>query len=277
MRVAHSERPDEGRSAPRSIPRRRFLHAGAACCVPLIAGVGLTRARSASPATPASQDGEADPVLDHMYRELATTAREMTRGLGPKGEHVRILASNLELMAAYLVSRGRDRLARATAKDGLERFGRDAFVRELSDASLRSVDEQARLVGIPRRVREDLGATGLAVDQIATKDASRLAQAAVSQLRSLARHMDRKRSAEDVTVRLAALSPDDELGDENLWKTNPELACLKLRRMIYYWSAVAVVAGMFGAPIFSGVCALWALACQISFDTNCSGMELEEG
>jgi hypothetical protein len=232
---------------------------------------------SASPAPRASQDGEADPILDHMYRELATTAREMTRGLGPKGEHVRTLASNLELMAAYQVSRGHDRLARATAKDGIERFGRDGFVRELSDACLRNVDEQARLVGIPRRAREDLGATGLALEQIATKDVTTLARAAVSQLRSLARHMDRMRSAEGVTVRLAALSPDEEAGDENLWKTNPELACKKLRGMIYYWGAASAIAGMCGAAVLAGVFALWALACQISYDNNCSGMELEEG
>jgi hypothetical protein len=86
--------------------RRAFLRVGAGCAMPLLAGGVLAArgpSREAETVALGSVGQEAvDPVLAHLEQELVRTYHAMRGPAGIRGEHVRSLAANLELVGVCL-------------------------------------------------------------------------------------------------------------------------------------------------------------------------------
>jgi len=115
--------------------RRAFLRVGAGCAMPLLAG-GVLAARgpsradeAAAPGPNVGQDG-VDPVLAHIEEELARTYHAMRGPAGVRGEHVRSLAANLELVGVCLDSRPAAAGAAAAIRRRMTAHGRDATVQD---------------------------------------------------------------------------------------------------------------------------------------------------
>ena len=88
--------------------RRAFLRVGAGCAMPLLAG-GVLAARGPSREAETVALGSVgqdavDPVLAHLEQELVRTYHAMRGPAGIRGEHVRSLAANLELVGVCLDS-----------------------------------------------------------------------------------------------------------------------------------------------------------------------------
>lgn len=96
----------------------------AGCAVPLVAG-GLNWDGGAG-GKRGERTAASDAVLDHARRELARGYHAMRGPAGIRGEHVRSLAANLDLIAACLESNGGAVRVDGELRQGLEQNGPEA-------------------------------------------------------------------------------------------------------------------------------------------------------
>lgn len=273
--MAHAQprcRPDP-QSPPHAIGRRHFLCAGAACCVPLMAGAALGQAASTWAGVMPAQEPEVDAILDHIGRELVRVGQRMQGVGGVKGEHVRALAANLDLMAAHLVQTRVNRRMSAALQDGISRLGRDVFTREISGRHLETALETGRRCGLSHRMREDLDATGMALNLACHEDITSIMRKTVPRLARLADRLDRRRPLEDHAVRLVGQKPGDDFGGS--WGDPPPLTCKDLKVFIYLMGISSAVLGMFSFGVGSGIYAIFSILGSMLYDGVCMEAEAE--
>jgi hypothetical protein len=267
--VAHAQRsglPDTG-LASSGIDRRRLLFAGAACCVPLVAGAAISRASSAWAAMRPAQASDANPILDHIGRELVGIYHGMQGAVGIKGEHVRALAANLDLMAAELVQSGHDTRVQAALREGTERLGPDAFARELSARHQEAAIEMARRCGLARRVPEDLAGTAAALDLARREEIVVFMRKAVPRLAKLADRFDQRVANTRPVVLRADQKPGDDIGGSFYW-VEP-FTCKDFRVMIYVTGIESAILGMLSLGIESGIYAIFSIVATMVYDNIC--------
>ncbi len=156
--------------------RRAFLRVGAGCAMPLLAGGvlasrGLARAEETAAPGPIVGQDAVDPVLAHVEQELARTYHAMRGPAGVRGEHVRTIATNLDLVAACLESsraaaQAETAIRRRLAEHGLDATARDglaAYDRLLEDLVLQHGIAPGRSPEIARLTNAlgTIGADGL--------------------------------------------------------------------------------------------------------------------
>jgi len=118
------------RAAAESRPgRRRFLRLGLGCAVPLAFGGVVRAAGEGLPEVAAQAAG--DPVLEHVGQELLRVYHVMRGPVGIKGEHVRVLATNLDLLGAHLNERKLGARADSALRRRLHERGPEAVARDL--------------------------------------------------------------------------------------------------------------------------------------------------
>jgi hypothetical protein len=93
----------EGLSNPE---RRTFLGVGIGCAAPLLIGSVAGASGAVLAARPGI--GGTEHVCEHAARELLRVHAALRGPQGVRGEHVRAIGTNLELMAACVASHGRD-------------------------------------------------------------------------------------------------------------------------------------------------------------------------
>jgi hypothetical protein len=269
--MAHARpncRPDK-RQASSTLDRRRFLGVGAACAAPLLAGTTLGRLTGAwAGAAPAQK---ADPILDHISRELMKVYRGMRGVQGVQGEHVRALAANLELLGARLQETGDDRRLGAKLRDGVSRTGRDAFAQELSARHAEIAVDLAERHGIVNPVQLGLIEAGAALDLMQRDGIAPVLSKTVPGLLTLAAWIDRARVNKDGVVLLARQKP----GDDFLGYDYPPVAltCGNLKFLAHFMGLAAGAMGISGLEVSGGMCAIAAEVFSMLYDCVCAEQE----
>lgn len=193
--------------------RRTFLGLGVGCAVPLLIGGTMGDASPAVART--SGQPSADPVMDHINRELMRVYREMRGAASIRGEHVRTLAGHLDLLGAHLHGRKDDGRVDAAIRRRLREKGREATAQELvagyGDLAA-GLSAQYGMVwhGIP----DQIGA-GAALDVLAAQGIVATLRGHRVGLHGLAAAIDRAaaaRGAGPVVIALRQKPGDDFLG-----------------------------------------------------------------
>ena len=173
MRVDSASGGQERRAGGSRPDRRAFLRVGAGCAVPLVAGGvlasrGLAGSAEAAAPGPTGQDA-VGPVLAHIEQELARTYHAMRGPAGVRGEHVRSLAANLELVGVCVQARKDDVRAEAAIRRRIEDRGRDGMVQECLAALDDLSADIAVQHGIVRRTTCEPARIAAALDAVAAK------------------------------------------------------------------------------------------------------------
>ena len=264
-------RPDLRPPSP-ATDRRRFLHTGVACVVPLLAGTTFGRTALAWPDATPAQAPETDAILHHITCELLKVGKGMQGVAGIKGEHVRAFAANLNLMAAHLVDNGHNRRLDAKLKEGLGRSGRDGFAGELLTRQTEAMAATAEQYGVANRVRLDLIETASALDVALRQGFAPVLQRSAPRLAALAAAIDRARARQGAVVRTAGQKAGD---DFLLYGPQPEpaLTCKDLRLLMYLSAIASAIFGMASFGVTSGVYALASLVASMLYDWLCTAEE----
>ena len=262
----------EARLAPPPTDRRHFLHTGVVCLVPLLAGTTLGRAASAWPIARPAQAPDTDAIVNHLNRELLKVCQGMQGMEGVKGEHVRALAANLDLMAAHMVEKGHQHRLEAKLKEAVGRSGRDGFAQELFMRQAEAIAATAEEHGIANRVRLDLLETGVALDVARRQGFVTVFQRTAPALHRLAAAMDGARQRQGDVRRAADQKPGDDFFGYNL-QPEPQLTCKDLRFLIHFMAIGGGILGLVGLGISGIICALIAEALSMLYDMVCSGAE----
>jgi hypothetical protein len=198
--------------------RRGFLRAGAGCALPLLAGGMLTSRGLAegvdAGAAPADRD-PSDPVLTHVQQELARTYHAMRGPAGIRGEHVRSLAANLDLIGVCLQSAGSTTRADAALRRRIAEKGREATAEECLAAYDELAVEVSLQFGAISRSGRDPSHAAAAVDSVAARGIVSTVRGHKAVLQRLAASIDRADMMRGATVRPLAVRQkpgDDFLG-----------------------------------------------------------------
>lgn len=248
--------------------RRTFLSLGLGCAVPLLVGGGVLDATGtlADWERPAS----ADPVMDHISRELMRAYNEMRGPAGVRGEHVRTLAANLDLLGAHLEGRGDDRRLDAVLRRRIRENGREGTVQELSARYADLVVGLSLQHGVVSRVETDDQRSLAALDSLVTHGVVGRLRGSNSGLRQLAANIDRAKAvqhAKPVAVVLRQKPGDDFLGypppDGNMnW-------CTFMAAMVDGLGMIAAVLGVTGLGPAAGMVGMAAGTLLIVKDALC--------
>jgi hypothetical protein len=270
MAHARPSCPPDNRPALSALDRRLFLRVGVIGVAPLlVAGTLGQVTRAWAGATP---QPTTDPVLDHVSRELTKICRGMRGVEGVKGEHVRALAANLDLVAAHLQQSGNDRRLDAGIRAGIDRSGRDAFALELHARHAEIAVDTAVRYGIVSQVRLDQTETSAALDRLQQEGVAPALRQAVPGLISLGAWIDRNRARKEAEVLRARQKPGDDFLGYNLYPP-PNYRCSDLKLLVHEMSIAAAVFGICGSAWGGGIFALVAEGLSILYDSGCDPQE----
>lgn len=218
MRVGRASGTREAPADDARPGRRAFLRAGAGCALPLVAGV-MSESRgiaaSAAPRREPIRQDSTEAVLTHVQQELARTYHAMRGPAGVRGEHIRLLAANLDLIGVCLQSGNDDSRADAALRERIGENGRDAA----TDEYLASYDELAVEVNlqygvVPRGGRNRSRAPAV-LDSVAVRGVVSTVRGHKAALNRLAAAIDRAETVRGAGARPLAVRQkpgDDFLG-----------------------------------------------------------------
>ncbi len=270
MAHARPNRTLDERPAASTLDRHRFLHLGTVLIVLILAGTMPGRMVWAEARGPAQSTN--DPVMDHISRELMRVYWGMQGVGGVKGEHVRALAANLDLLAAQLQATGDDQRLNEQLGKGVLRSGRDAFAQELLAGYTGVAAETAARYGLANRARLDPSGTKAAVELLERDGIAAVLQKANAGLLKLAAVIDRNRGNANTQVLLARQKPGDDFLGYNLFP-GPGYSCADLKFLIHEMGIAAAVFGLCGSALGGGVFALFAEGLSMLYDYGCSPLE----
>ncbi len=260
-RVSGAGDPVDGGSRP---DRRAFLRVGAGCAMPLLAGGvlasrGLARAEEGTvPGAPVGQDA-VDPVLAHVEQELARTYHAMRGPTGVRGEHVRTIAANLDLVAACLESSRAAPRAEAAIRRRLGEHGLDATARDGRAAYDRLLDDLARQHGIAPGRPPEIARLSAALDTIGADGLRLKLHGHRTRLNRLAAEIDRAGAMPDAKANplLVRQKPgDDFMGYPEIPPRAGMTACEFLMWLQLYLDLVAISLALGGLELPAGLLAM---------------------
>jgi hypothetical protein len=276
MRVESASGGQERRANGSRPDRRAFLRVGAGCALPLVAGGalasrGLARSAEAAAPGPTGQDA-VDPVLAHIEQELARTYHAMRGPAGVRGEHVRSLAANLELVGVCLQARKDDVRAEAAIRRRIEDKGRD----ETAQECLAALDDLSADIavqhGIVRRTTCEPARVAAALDAVAAKGLTFNVRGHKAVLNRLAAAIDREemmRGGKAVPLVVRQKPGDDFLGYPELSVLNGMTLCDQLEAMQFALSFLAAFLAIVTEGAAAGVLALIAILLDLVKLTPC--------
>jgi len=256
--------------------RRAFLRVGAGCAVPLLAGGvlatrGMARAEETAAPGPIEQDA-VDPVLAHVEQELSRTYHAMRGPTGVRGEHVRTIAANLDLVGACFES-GRAAARPDTAiRRRLAEHGRDATVRDGLAAYDRLLEELALQHGIVPGRPLDAARLAAALDTVAADGCRLQIGGHRARLHRLAAEIDsaRAKRAAIAHPRLLRQKPgDDFMGYPEIPPGNGTSMCEFLLLLEAYLGLVAVAFALGGLEVPAGIVAMLGIVVGLIQELSC--------
>ena len=246
--------------------RRAFLRVGAGCAVPLLAGGVLASRGLAGTAETAGADSidqdAVDPMLAHVEQELARTYHAMRGPAGVRGEHVRSLAANLDLIGVCLRARSDDTRADAAFRRTLEDRGRDAAAQECVAAFNGLAADLSQQYGIVPHGARRVAQMADALDSVAAKGLVTPMQGHRAALNRLAASLDRAEAMRGMTAKRLAVrqKPGDDFLGYPPWSPSDHLTlCDVLRAQQYYLEVMAAILAIISAGAAPAVLALAAL------------------
>ena len=190
-----------------SVVGRRVFVGSVVAGLPLLAGAGVRAFAQAGAAAPHSHPAAAagaDPVLDHLVRQIAA-AHNAARARRPRGEDARAVASQLKTLAVYAKQIDLDARVRAGVRDLVAVHGRDAVMYHEVELVARQASlerfgfrVEARALNYP--VHADHTARAAALDALLADGLSPMWQRMARTLDQIAPEIDR-RGAPVVAVR----------------------------------------------------------------------------
>ena len=259
--------------------RRAFLRAGAGCALPLLAGSVLatrgvtTRATGIPPARPIPQDA-VDPVLAHIEQELVRVYHAMRGPSGVRGEHVRAIATNLELTATCLESHPAAARAEAAIRRQVAANGRDGAVRAGLMAHDQLVADLGLQFGIAPTPAPDAARLAEAIDRIVAGGLRLGLRGHRARLNRLAAMIDRdeaSRAAKASPLNVRQKPGDDFLGFPEQPSAFDRLSpCEALKWLSAYFEILAVILGMAGLELPAGILGIIGILIGLLADTPCS-------
>jgi hypothetical protein len=246
--------------------RRGFLRVGAGCAMPLLAGSVLAvrgPSRGAEAVARAAGGPDAvDPVLAHLEQELVRTYHTMRGPAGIRGEHVRSLAANLELVGVCLdanptiaaAAAGIRRRVAERGCDAVAQEGLAAYDRLTTDLSLHhgitpgQPPDAARLAGVLDRI----GVSGLRLNFRGHR----------ARLNRLAAELDRAgalRGGAASPVLIRQKPGDDLMGYPEIPPGTGTTLCEFLAWLEGYLGLVAVVLALSGLELPGGIAGVLAV------------------
>jgi hypothetical protein len=247
--------------------RRMFLGVGVGCALPLIVAPGLVKA---SGALQSGQDAAAaDPIWDHIASEAWRTCQEAQGPMGVRGEHVRRLASQIDLFAVHLRGRGLDRRVDDDIRRMLREQGRES-------AALEVIERHGQGFGPDRpghrgrSAAADPARVAACLDLLASRGSSRSLRSRRAALDRLGLQLDREMAASHGRV-VSAVATGQKPGDDFLGY--PEQPPPNLCEMLEFLIVATVVLGVVlsSAGIAPGsVAAQWLnAACEALYFAFC--------
>jgi hypothetical protein len=251
--------------------RRAFLRVGAGCAVPLLAGGvlasrGLARAEEAAAPGPIVGQDAVDPVLAHVEQELARTYHAMRGPTGVRGEHVRTIATNLDLVAACLESGRAAARAEAAIRRRLAEHGRDATVQEGLAAYDRLLEELALQHGIAPGRSPEIARLTDALDTIGAHGLRLKIHGHRTRLNRLAAEIDRAGATRDAKASplLVRQKPGDDIGGyPEIPPSAGMTPCEFLAWLESYLALIAAVMVLSGLELPAGIMAILAIVVNV--------------
>ncbi len=259
--------------------RRAFLRVGAACAMPLLAGgVLAARGRSREAGTVAlgsvGQDA-VDPVLAHLEQELVRTYHAMRGPAGVRGEHVRSLAANLELVGVCLDSHPAISRASAVIRRRIAERGCDAMAQEGLAAYGRLTAELSVQHGITPGPPPDAATVAGVLDRIAVSGLRVNLRGHRARLNGLAMELDRAgalRGGIASAVLIRQKPGDDFMGYPETPPGAGISLCEFLAWLEGYLSLVGIVLALSGLELPGGVMGILAVVVGVVQIGPCSNV-----
>jgi hypothetical protein len=247
--------------------RRAFLRAGAGCAMPLLAGSVLAAREPSGAAAPGPVgQGGVDPVLAHLEQELVRTYHSMRGPAGIRGEHVRSLAANLELVGVCLDSDPAVAGAAAGIRRRIADHGRDATVL----AGLAAYDGLAADLSLQHGITPgrppDAARLADVLDRVAVSGLRLNLRGHRARLNRLAAELDRAGAFRGGTAGplLIRQKPgDDFMGYPETPRGAGMTPCDFLAWLEAYLGLVAVVLALCGLELPSGITAVLAIVVNV--------------
>jgi hypothetical protein len=256
--------------------RRTFLRVGAGCAVPLLAGGvlatrGLARAEETAAPGPIEQDA-VDPVLAHVEQELARTFHAMRGPTGVRGEHVRTIAANLDLVGACLESGRAAARADTAIRRRLAEHGRDATVRDGLMAYDRLLEDLALQHGIAPGRPPEAGRLAAALDTVAADGLRLQLRGHRARLHRLAAEIDRAGATREAQARplLVRQKPgDDFMGYPEIPPGDGMTVCEFLFWLEAYLGLIAVGFAIGGLEVPAALLAMLGIVVGVIQELSC--------
>jgi len=256
--------------------RRAFLRVGAGCAVPMLAGGvlatrGLARAEETAAPGPIEQD-EVDPVLAHVEQELSGTYHAMRGPTGVRGEHVRTIAANLDLVGACLKSGRAVARVEAAIRRRLAEHGRDATVQDGLAAYDRMLEDLALQHGIAPGRPPEAGRLAAVLDTVAADGLRLEIRGHRARLHRLAAEIDRAKATREATANplLIRQKPgDDFMGYPEIPPGDGITVCEFLFWLEAYLGLVAVGFALGGLEVPAGLLAMLGIVVGVIEELSC--------
>jgi hypothetical protein len=251
--------------------RRAFLRVGAGCAMPLLAG-GVLAARGSSRADEAAAPGPnvgqngIDPVLAQIEQELARTYHAMRGPTGVRGEHVRTIAANLDLVGACLESSRAAARAEAAIRQRVAEHGRDATVRDGLAAHDRLLEDLALQHGVTPGRSPGAARLAAGLDRVAADGLRLQIRGHRARLYRLATEIDRAGAMRDAkpSPLLVRQKPGDDIGGYPAIPPGAGMTpCEFLEWLEAYLELVAVSMALAGLEVPAGITGLLAIVVHV--------------
>jgi hypothetical protein len=257
--------------------RRAFLRVGAGCAVPVLAaGVlatrGLARAAETAAAGPVVGQDAVDPVLAHVEQELSRTYHAMRGPTGVRGEHVRTIAANLDLVGACLESGRAAARADTAIRRRLAEHGRDATVRDGLAAYDRLLEDLALQHGIAPGRPPEAGRLATALDTVAADGLRLQLRGHRARLHRLAAEIDRAGATREAQARplLVRQKPgDDFMGYPEIPPGDGMTVCEFLFWLEAYLGLIAVGFAIGGLEVPAALLAMLGIVVGVIQELSC--------